>query len=366
MGNYIFHLIKEVIAADRKKENVYHLYISRRNKEYFKEVLSLENVSYSVIPNLFLSYVGKVFYEQCVIPIQLVQKKIDVYHAPGFALPMISMSRKTKYVVTIADMTFFSHSQYHLGFKNIYFRWIIPKSIKKANAVIAISENTREDICTHFKNAKEKTKTVYLGVDENFKRKKANKNASKKVHDKYNLSGGYVLYVGVLEPRKNIEGLLQAFNEIKKTNKKIKLVIAGKTGWMYEQIFSLVKELRLNEQVTFTGYVDDEELYWLYREAICLCYPSFYEGFGLPVLEAMAVGCSVITSNNSSLKEIARGAGILVDPHNQKEIVAALTNVIENKKLRTELIIKGKQRAEQFSWKKMGEETLSLYQNIVG
>jgi len=278
----------------------------------------------------------------------------------------MSLSTKTKYVVTIADLTFFSHSKYHVGLKNIYFQWIIPRSIKKADAVIAISENTRQDICNHFKDVADKTTTVYLGVDDKFKRDKAGDSSQRDtVLNKYRIKSDYILYVGVLEPRKNIIGLIRAFGKINKLDKNITLVIAGKRGWMYEQIFILVKQLQLEKQVIFTDYVDDEELYWLYNEAICLCYPSFYEGFGLPVLEAMAVGCPVITSNNSSLKEIVKDAGILVDPHNQKEIYVALKSIIENKKLRNKLKIKGKQRAENFSWQKMGKETLCLYQRVM-
>lgn len=370
MGNYIVNLVKEVIAADKKKENNYFIYISKRNKEYFTDAIIRipGNVFFILVPNIFLNYLGKIFFEQCIIPLDLVRRKIDVYHSPGFSLPLLSLSNKTKNIVTIADMTFFSHSQHHMTLKNIYFRWIIPQSIKKADGVIAISESTKKDILSYIPSSQEKIRTIYLGVDQSFKkeRNKSMQNIEEEnnVLKKYGIEKDYILYVGVLEPRKNIKGLLHAFAEVKKKNKKICLVIVGKKGWKYESIFALVKELRLEADIIFTNYVIDKDLYFLYARAICFCYPSFYEGFGLPVLEAMTVGCPVITSDNSSLKEIAKDACILIDPYNKNEITCALKDIINDKKLRNELKIKGKKRANDFSWQKMAQETLCLYKEF--
>ena len=266
-------------------------------------------------------------------------------------------------------MTFFTHSKYHLQKKIWYFRALIPSSLKKADKIIAISENTKTDITSLIPILSQKIAVIPLAADELFTT--ATSTATKDDYDilkKYNIQKPYLLFVGMLEPRKNIEGILCAFEEVKKEKKtsliNLTLIIAGKKGWMYDYIYQYVKEHGLEKKVIFTGYVPDNDLPALYRNALCFLYPSFYEGFGIPVIEAMACGCPVITSNNSSLKEIAADAALLVNPHDVSSIKNAIEQLSTNIHKRKELSLKGKKLAKKFNWQKMAEETKALYNSL--
>lgn len=356
MGRYIVELVNRVPKNDL--ENHYILYISQENEKYFDVYAS--NVTIKEVPRIFTFPFLKIIWEQLVLPFSLVKNKVNVYHATGFVLPLWKPKR-IKYIVTIADMTFFTHAQYHIWFKNCYFRALIPTSLKRADKIIAISENTKADIVALTKTNPEKIVTTHLAADPYFVPESKEKCAI--VLAKYNLQQPYILFVGMLEPRKNIFGIIEAFSMLKDKKNHI-LVIVGKKGWMYEEIFELVKREKLTNEVIFTGYVPDQDLPALYTAATCFLYPSFYEGFGIPIIEAMACGCPVITSNTSSLKEIAGNAAILVEPSDTSAIKKAIGEIVTNAKKRNELSIKGKRQAKKFSWQKMAEDTKELY-NVV-
>jgi glycosyltransferase involved in cell wall biosynthesis len=232
---------------------------------------------------------------------------------------------------------------------------MIPKALRKADKIITISNNTKNDIIKTIGIAPQKIKTIYLGVDT----APLNNNAL----DHYNIHFPYILFVGMLEPRKNVIGLIQAYAALK-NKKNHKLVIIGKKGWMYEQIFHVVKKLHIEEEVLFFGYVPDYYLPQLYQAASCFVYPSFYEGFGIPVLEAMAYGCPVITSKNSSMEEIAKGVALLVDPFNKKAIMNAINFILTHKEKRVKMRNKGFNHVKKFRWETMAEETKELYDSV--
>lgn len=176
----------------------------------------------------------------------------------------------------------------------------------------------------------------------------------------------YLLFVGTLEPRKNLNRMLMAFREvIDKGKPKLQLVIAGKKGWLYKSIFDTVRELNLEDRVLFTDFISDKQLLTLYRNAIALVYSSVYEGFGFPLLEAMACGTPVITSNTSSLPEVAGDAAILVNPYAVDEITEAIERLLNNRKLQEELRRKGFERIKKFSWRKCAEHTLEVYKEVL-
>jgi glycosyltransferase involved in cell wall biosynthesis len=203
---------------------------------------------------------------------------------------------------------------------------------------------------------------VYEAAQNNFKRIQVHKILNS-IKQKYHLPDRFILFVGTLEPRKNIIRLLEAYARIK-DKLPHKLVIAGTKGWLYQPIFEAVKRLSLRNNVIFLGYVDDGNLPALYNLADLFVYPSIYEGFGLPVLEAMACGIPVITSNVSSLPEVAGDAAVLVDPYNVKELAGAMKHVLTNASLRKQVINKGFQQAKNFSWKKCARETLKVYEEV--
>jgi glycosyltransferase involved in cell wall biosynthesis len=349
MGRYIVELVNRVPKQDTK--NKYLIYVSEKNRKFF--TCSEENITIKLVPKIFSSPIGKIIWEQLFLLSSLQKNKIDLYHGLGFVLPLWKRS-KTKFLVTIADMTFFSHPQHHTFLKQVYFRFMIPRTLKNADKIITISKNTKNDILSHLNINAKKIENIYLAADSIFRPQK--KEVWKKIKEKYQIKNDYILFVGMLEPRKNIPGIIKA--------KDLTLVIVGKKGWLYEEIFALVKSLKIQDQVIFTGYVPDEDLPALYKGAKCFVYPSFYEGFGIPIIEAMACGCPVITSKNSSMEEIANAAAITIDPNQPEAIAEAIKTIINNDKEREKMKKLGILHAKKFTWDTMARETMQLYNTM--
>ncbi len=355
MGRYIVELTHSLPAFD--PQNTYYIYVSKKNKSYF--TLSEKNIVVKTISSFWCFLFFKIIWEQFFLPFSLWKNNVQLYHGTGFTLPFFK-SKKMRYVVTIADMTFFSHPKYHTWWKVFYFQHMIPPTLKKADIVIAISENTKSDVMKMIKISPEKIKSIYLGVDEKFLPQQEKE--YKEILKKYSIPKPYILFVGMLEPRKNLDGLLRAYAPLKERLNH-HLIIVGKKGWKYEPIFETVKKLELQNHVHFLGYVPDEDVPALYSAATCFVYPSFYEGFGIPIIEAMACGCPVITSNNSSMKEIAGNAAILVDPYNITDIQNAIELLIADKAIRIKKRKEGIIQAKKFSWEKMVFKTKEVYYN---
>ena len=351
MGRYIINLVEEIT---KKKEVDWLIFVYSSSKKYFPEK---DNIHYIVLPDVYSHKLLRIMFEQCILPFILLKYNVNIYHNPCFSLPMWC---PCKSIVTIADLTFFSHPQYHLSQKNMYFRFMIPYAIKKADAVIAISENTKEDIINSFPSYSKKIHATLLAHDSYFK-PIDKEHAKQFVHNKYKLPSSFILFVVMVEPRKNIKAIIDAFSML---NPSLQLVIVGKKGWAYEDIFQSVKEKRLEEKVIFTGYVSDQDLPYFYSAASVFVYPSFYEGFGIPVLEAMACGCPVVTSNNSSMKEIAGNAALLVDPYSVDSIKNAMKAILKDVTLQKILSKKGITHARNFTWKLCAEKTLKVYNEI--
>lgn len=357
MGRYIVELVNRLPRDD--PQNTYCFYVSQKNKSYFS--FTEKNIIIKTISPLWYFPFLKILWEQIFLPFSLWRNNIQLYHSTGFTLPFFK-PKKIKHVVTIADMTFFSHSIYHIWWKVWYFRYMIPYALKKADRVITISESTKEDILKMIKISSKKIKSIYLGVDAHLTPQK--ERGQQKRLEKYSITRPYILFVGMLEPRKNIMGLIRAYAQVKEKDSH-HLVLVGKKGWKYEDIFMTVKELGLQNMVHFLGYVPDEDLSSLYSSATCFVYPSFYEGFGIPVLEAMACGCPVITSNNSSMKEIAGNAAVLIDPENKEAIADAIELVISNKKEQERMRKAGLLHVKKFRWETMAQETKNLYASVL-
>jgi len=217
---------------------------------------------------------------------------------------------------------------------------------------LTISEHSRNAIIDYYALKPEKVVVTYPGVKMDKSKRKTNLK-------KYGVKGDFLLYVGTLQPRKNLNKLIEAFSRL--GGQDLKLVIVGKKGWLYKEIFGKVKELGLTKKVIFTGYVPYEELSAFYQQAQCFVLVSLYEGFGLPVLEAMHYGCPVVASNVSSLPEVVGQAGILVDPNNIEDIARGIKKAIQN---REELVQKGYKQVKKFSWDKCAKETLKVLEGV--
>lgn len=299
-----------------------------------------------------------------------ILKDCDLAHYPYFdffflTLPLI---KKKKTVVTVHDcipLVFPEH--YPPGPKGKVKFFIQKLSLKNVSAVITDSDNSKKDIEKFLGVPEEKINTVYLAADPAFKKLLAG-NWQEKNRQKYRLPEKFVLYVGDVNFNKNLPNLIEAFARIE--DKQVYLVLVGKAFEKKEleevrNLLSLISQKKISERVKILGFIPDEDLVSIYNLSNVYCQPSFYEGFGLQVLEAMACGCPVITSGVSSLPEIAGDAAFFVDPYSYENISEAIQKVIDDEKLRQKMIELGFSQAKKFSWKKTAEETINIYEKIL-
>lgn len=326
------------------------------NNTQFKVYLKQRPLKSLPKENKYYQYItinGKFLWSQLFLPLELYLKnKVDLFFSPAHYSPRFC---PVPQVVTIHDLSYFYYPNEFLK-KDLYqlMNWT-KYSVNKATKIIAVSKTTKKDLMKWYHLPEDRIEVIYNGFEKNVNRRTA------AVLGKEN---HYILFVGTLQPRKNLHVLIDAFNRLIKIRPEFSLVIAGKTGWLYEDIFQKVKNLGIEKKVIFTGHVPDEELTWLYKNAFCLVMHSFYEGFGIPILEAMANGCPVISSFTSSLPEVGGDACLYFDPQNPADLLDKLNQLINNDNLRKELIEKGRERIKLFSWKKSAEQTLKVIKDV--
>lgn len=284
----------------------------------------------------------------------------DVFFSPGHYAPRWC---PMPLVISIMDLGYL-HFPEHFT-KPVYYQlknWT-ERSIKDADHILTISEATKRDIIKKYNVSQNRITVTYPGYRK--RKAQSEKRKNEDVKRKYKISGDYILFLGTLKPSKNIEGLLEAYKLLAISDKLLaSLVIAGKKGWMYEQIFKKVKELGLEKKVIFTGFVPEEDISSLIKEAKIFVMPSFWEGFGIPAVEAMAMGTPVVAGNAGSLPEVIGGAGILIDPHDARDIAKGIKEALEDKSLYNRLRKNGIERAKEFSWQKCAQKTLETLENV--
>jgi glycosyltransferase involved in cell wall biosynthesis len=268
------------------------------------------------------------------------------------------------YVLSIYDATLFLYSRYHPRTRLLAIRMMLPFAVRRASAVITISQSAREDLQRILKIPQEKLHVVYGAAPEHFAPVHSPEKLAQ-IRDKYKLPEQFLLYVGTLEPRKNLTRLVRAFSRLKKQGQPHKLVLAGPLGWSMNGFQKQIEELNLGQSVQMLGYIPDEDLPGLYSLATVFVFPSLYEGFGLPPLEAMACGTPVLSSQNSSLSEICGDAAYLVDPLDEDSLFEGLQRVVTDKNLRQELEEFGRKRAAEFSWERAARETAAVYDMVL-
>jgi len=304
---------------------------------------------------------------QIALPIKLFtqKEKLDIFFTPSHYAPRFS---PVPTVISIMDLWHKHHPEQFVK-KDIYklTKWE-KYSLKKASQIIAISEFTKSEIIKFYGCPESKITVVYPGFDARYRGTKVQRCKVEEVKKKYKVEGDYLLYLGTLQPKKNVEGLIKAFAYlIQNTKYKIQLVIAGKKGWLYEKIFELVKGLKLEDKVIFTGFVDEEEKPYLLAGARAFVFPSFYEGFGIPVLEAMSLGVPVVTSREGSLPEVGGESAIYCDPYSSEDIARAIEKVLSlNQAEKNEIIKKGFEQIKKFSWEECARKILKTLENDQG
>lgn len=310
-----------------------------------------------------LNTVRRIFWENATLPALVKNDNLDIFHVPGFAGPRVK--GKTKKITTICDLIGVLYPENLNIVSRFYWQKWLPYCVKNSDAMIAISEHTKKDIMKLLGVPAEKIHVILLAADRKFRPIEDGKIPGF-IRGKYGLPDEFFLTAGTIEPRKNIVGLVEAFSAyISGSGSGISLVIAGKKDWGYEKVREKVDELGIADKVIFTGYVPDEDLPVIYNLAKFFVYPSFYEGFGLPVLEAMSCGRPVICSNNSSLPEVAGDAAILIDPSDIKDMKLAIQKMNADEPLRKDLAEKSLRQAGRFSWEKTAAQTLDVYKKTM-
>jgi glycosyltransferase involved in cell wall biosynthesis len=294
------------------------------------------------------------YWEQVSLPRLAKRHRVDILHSPANMAPILFSGRS---VVNIHDLCFVVNPDwYSFLFRSLY-TFSIPLIAKRARCVITNSNNSKNDLLKFCKLPSSKVKLIYWAIDEKFR--------APHVDDTLEKKEDYVLYVGSLEPRKNISGLIQAFESMKEQHPelKTKLYLVGGESPLFGDVRFKVKKFK--DDVILKGFVTDQELIQIYRRAKLLVYPSLYEGFGLPPLEAMASGTPVITSKNSSIPEVVGKAAKLIDPNNSHEIYQAMYDVLSNNVLQMEMIMQGLEQSQHFTWDKVARATLAVYHEVL-
>ena len=291
----------------------------------------------------------------------------DLLFVPSHVLPLLHPERC---VVTIHDLGFYYYPEAHTLSQNLYLRWSTRYNARIATRVIADSVATRNDLLRYYRVPGERIEVVYPGRDEALGPVR-DPEVLQDVRARHGLSEPYLLYVGTLHPRKNLVRLVQAFSAFTKAmaagpakpKAEPQLVLAGQKGWLYEEILNQVRKLDLVDRVVFTGYVPDADLPAVLSGAVAFVFPSLYEGFGLPVLEAMACGTPVICSNVSSLPEVAGEAALQVDPLDVEALAEAIHWVISDAGLRATLVERGYEQVQRFSWQRCASQVLQVLED---
>lgn len=357
IGHYTFNILKHLLEVDKK--NSYDLILFpflSGGKKFF--LGKKENLNYRFVKYLPFRLYRKLFTLGFGLSLDLLAGRHDLYFFPNFQSFPVQAGYK---VAMIHDLGFIRFPSFAANQKSIqYLRKVTEESVKGADRLVVISEFTKKELIDNYEVNPRKIEVIYPGLDrEVFSLKRESRSGLKK----FGIKRPYILFLGMLEPRKNIAGLIKAFAGMP-SHKNYQLVIAGGRGWKFEEIFKVVDKLNLKDDVIFTGYVTDQERPQLLHGASLFVYPSFYEGFGMPVVEAQACGVPVITSNTSSLPEAAGEGAIFIDPNNVGEISSAMQKVLTSKSLREELIKKGLQNAQKYSWEKSARKLLNLFNSL--
>ncbi len=287
------------------------------------------------------------------------KKKADVTVFFNYAVPPGVYGKK---VVFVHDMAYRTFPKTVRRKTKCFLELVLEKSCKRADRIVTISEFSKQEIIRYLNVPEEKISVIPLGVDRHGFHTGYPAARIKKVKQKYGLEGEYLLYVGTIEPRKNLKRLIEAYAQLPLYVPK--LVLVGKKGWLYQEIFQTVERLGLKKRVVFLGYAADQEIPLIMAGAKCFLFPSLYEGFGLPPLEAMACGVPVVTANCSALPDVVGDAAVLVEPDKTESIRQGILAVLEKEELRKQMIERGIQQAKKFSWKKTADSLVEICQRL--
>ncbi len=350
IGQYILHLVNSLAEVDR--ENEYVLLQSRKDDTTILRQPNFRRVSLWTPSHHYL--------ERYSLNIELMRLGLDVLHSPDFIPPH---KPSCKSVITVHDLAFLLYPHF-LTRESARYYGHIDQAVRWTDHIISVSESTKRDTIQYLGVSEDKITVVYEAANPIFC-PIDRAEARQQVRNRHGVDAPYILFVSTIEPRKNVPTLIRAVWQLLECYKAdVHLVLAGGKGWLFEDAFATVEELKLDSRVHFVGRVTSEDLLALYNAAELLAHPAFYEGFGLPPLEAMACGLPVVVSNVASLPEVVGDAGLLIDPHDVDELTVAMWRVLNEPDLRQEMRTRGLQQAARFSWERAARETLNIYRLV--
>lgn len=353
-GNYTLNLVRALPRVDPTSQ--YFVFVTSQNAE----LLGVEAPNLTPVRVRCASRPARLVWEQTGLPLLVRRLGVDVLHSPHYTMPVAKPCRS---VVTFCDMTFALMPELHRTWHRRFFPTMMRWSARHADRLIAISESTRQDVMRLLDVPADRIVAIPLAGSPVFCVLPRAEIAA--VCGRHGLvPGGYLCYVGVLEPRKDVPTLIDAYARIAGAFPDVPLAIVGRNGWMYESIFRRVEEHGIGNRVRFLGHVAQEELIGLYNGARAFVYPSRYEGFGLPILEAMQCGAPVVTTTVSSMPEVAGDAALLVPPSDAAALAGALERLLSDDALARDLSARGVARAATFSWERCAADTARVYQSI--
>lgn len=355
MGTYTYQLIRNIYLIDKANDYTFFL-----PNERFQGANPLNSGVFQSI-----SQTKDKFWETVIEAQSIVPEGVDIYHVPqnGIGLPPRKICPT---IVTVHDLIpYILKESVGAGYLRIFLREM-PRILEEADHIITVSEHSKKDL-KKIMGIPEDNITVIHEAPESIYKPIKKEVAKARINNKYRVGEHFILYIGGFSPRKNLRGLINAFHKIyKDLRTPYKLVFIGKPSRDYPALVKLVEKLDLSERVLFPGFAPVGDLPFLYNAADLFVYPSFYEGFGLPPIEALACGTPTITSNVSSLPEVVDGAGILVNPHDTDALADAMYKVLTDSILAQNLAKKGLERSKNFSWTKTAGQTIKLYQSVLG
>ena len=354
--SYAINLIEALAQID--SINKYTLYVTRREAV---ERFSGRWPNFSVSQTLPHTPLVRI---PLTLSAALRRNPVDVLHVQFTAPPLAPCPL----VVSIHDLSFEHLPDTFKRRSRIQLRLTVRSSARRAARILSLSENVRQDIIATYGIPPERVTMIPLAAPDHFA-PVTDENELQRVRHSYGIVGEYILSVGSIQPRKNLARLVRAYARLRDERPGVKLpklVLVGKRAWLYDETLRVIEESGAADQILLTGYVSESDLPALYSGAICFVYPSYFEGFGLPPLEAMKCGAPVIVGNQTSLPEVVGDAGLMVNPFDEAEIALALACLIDNPDLRDQLRVKGLKRAARFSWHDTAKRTLEVYEQVAG
>jgi len=363
---YLLCLLEEIFKIDQESE--YLLFSSGKDRLTHDDIKKIYK-KYPNVKNKHLNYPNKILaicWSFLNWPnIDKFLEEPDIFFAPNINILPRHILKKT--IITFHDLSFKRFPEF-FSYKSRLWHWFIrPEFLaKESKKIFSVSISTKQDIEYFYNIKKDKVTVISLGKTEELKPIKKYSKTLEKITHKYNLPSNFILYLGTLEPRKNIVAIIKAYGLLRNCNHKFdkyKLVLAGPKGWLFRKIFHEIQKSNYKKDIFFLGPIDRSERIYLYNFAKIFVYPSFFEGFGLPLLEAMSCGLPIITSNRSSLSSVIGEGGIMVDPYRFSEITWAIELLLSDPILRNELGKKAIKIAQNFSWENCAQETIKLFKN---